>query len=159
MRFAKQSYGSVLILGLNIVFIGISLIGCQSLRIQEPQFIRMGNVKVPSLGIRESQLSATLEYINPNRFSMGLESLDLEVFVFENYLGHATLPRPIQIPARDTFQIPVVLDVDMRKLLPNAVEMGLRRDWDIRLQGKAGFKKGSIRLPMPIQYQTRYRVR
>jgi len=154
-----KSNRAFILSGLIIAFFGGCLEGCQSLRIQEPQFIRMRNIQVPAIGIRKSQLTATLDYRNPNRFFLGLESLDLEVFVFENYLGHATLPRPIEIPARDTFEIPVVLDVDMRKLLPNAVEMGLRRDWDIRLEGKAGLRKGSVRLSMPIQYQTRYRVR
>lgn len=109
--------------------------------------------------MRESRLTATLDYFNPNAFSLGLESLDLEVQVFDNRLGRATLPQPIRVPARDTFGIPVALDVDMRKLLSNAVSMGFNKEWDIRLDGKAGFRKGGISLQVPIRYATRYKVR
>lgn len=141
------------------IFITALLAGCRSVRIQEPQFIGFRDLKVPSLGMRESRLTATLDYFNPNAFSLGLESLDLEVQVFDNRLGRATLPQPIRVPARDTFGIPVALDVDMRKLLSNAVSMGFNKEWDIRMDGKAGFRKGGISLQVPIRYATRYKVR
>jgi LEA14-like dessication related protein len=109
--------------------------------------------------MRESRLTATLDYFNPNAFSLGLETLDLEVQIFDNRLGRATLPIPIRVPARDTFAIPVALDVDMRKVLTNAVSLGFNKEWDIRLDGMAGFRKGGIRLQLPIRYATRYKVR
>lgn len=135
------------------------LSGCRSLRIQEPQFIGFRDLKVPSLGMRESHLTATLDYFNPNAFSLDLETLDLEVQIFDNRLGRATLPSPIPVPARDTFGIPVALDVDMRSILSNAVSLGFNREWDIRLDGRAGFRKGGIRLQLPVRYAGRYKVR
>jgi LEA14-like dessication related protein len=141
------------------IFILGMLSGCRSLRIQEPQFIGFRDLKVPSLGMRESRLTATLDYFNPNAFSLGLETLDLEVQVFDNRLGRATLPQPIRVPAKDTFAIPVSLEVDMRKVLSNAVALGFNREWDIRLDGKAGFRKGGVNLQLPIRYVSRYKVR
>lgn len=135
------------------------LSGCRGLRIQEPQFIGFRDLKVPSLGMRESRLTATLDYFNPNAFSLALETLDLEVQVFDSRLGRATLPQPIRVPARDTFGIPVALDVDMRRILSNAVSMGFNREWEIRLDGKAGFRKGGLHFHLPIRQTTRYKVR
>ena len=135
------------------------LSGCLSLRIQEPQFIGFRDLRVPSLGMRESRLTATLDYFNPNAFSLGLETLDLEVQLFDNRLGRANLSQPIRVPARDTFGIPVALDVDMRKVMSNALSLGFNKEWEIRLDGKAGFRKGGIRLQLPIRYATRYKIR
>jgi LEA14-like dessication related protein len=132
---------------------------CRAIRIEEPRFLGLRDVRTPSLGLRESRLSATLDYINPNRFSLGLEAMELDVRVFDTPLGRAGLSTPVRIPARDTFSIPVSLDVDMRKLLSNAVTLGFNREWDIRLDGRVVFRKGLLRLQVPIRQLTRQRVR
>jgi LEA14-like dessication related protein len=142
-----------------IILLAGLMSACRGIRIREPQFLGLRDVRTPSLGLRESRLSATLDYINPNRFSLGLEALELDVRVFDTPLGRAGLSTPIRIPARDTFSIPVSLEVDMRKLLANAVTLGFNREWDIRLEGRVVFRKGPLRLQMPIRQLTRQRVR
>lgn len=132
---------------------------CSGIRIREPQFLGLRDVRTPSLGLRESRLSATLDYINPNRFSLELETLELDVRVFDTPLGRAGLRTPIRIPARDTFSIPLSLDVDMQTLLSQAVTLGFSREWDIRLDGGVVFRKGPIRLRVPLRQETRQRIR
>lgn len=133
--------------------------GCRAIRIEEPRFLGLRDVRTPSLGLRESRLTATLDYVNPNRFSLGLDALEIDVRVFDTPLGRAGLSAPVRIPARDTFSIPVSLDVDMRKLLSQAVNLGFNRDWEIGLDGRVAFRKGPLRLQLPIHQRTRQRVR
>lgn len=101
----------------------------------------------------------TLDYFNPNGFGLTLENADLEVYVENKYVGKTILNERISIPAKDTFSIPVKIDVEMKNLVSNLMMVGLSEDVEIKLKGTARLKKAGIGITLPIDYSGRHKLR
>jgi LEA14-like dessication related protein len=135
------------------------LAACQSSPVKEPVFIESKNFRVGKLGLQKSTVNMTLDYFNPNGFALTLENADLEVYVENKYVGKTILNERISIPAKDTFSIPVKIDVEMKNLVSNLMMVGLNEDVELKLKGTARLKKAGIGITLPIDYAGRHKLR
>jgi LEA14-like dessication related protein len=125
---------------------------------EEPEFVEVRNFRVHELGVRESKLKMELFYFNPNGFALTLKKADLDVFLDNRYLGKTILDTLIRIPARDTFYLPVHMQVNMKNLLPNAWTAISRKEVELKMEGHALVGKGRIFVRVPIHYSGRHEL-
>ena len=120
---------------------------------KDPEFVEARNFKIQSLGLKSSTVRADLVYYNPNSFGLKLKNADLDVFVDDRFVGHSVVDSLIDIPARDSFALPVKLDVEMKNLFPNALSLLTQHEVTLGVKGKARIGKGGIFLNVPVNYQ------
>ena len=132
------------------------LSACQS-PVKEPEFVAAKNFRVGKLGLKQTSVFMTLDYFNPNPVGLSLENADLEVYLEGRYVGRTTLDTIIRIPAKDTFSIPVKLDVDMKNALPNLFKAGFNGEVEMQLKGTARFKKAGMGINYPVNYKGRHK--
>lgn len=119
---------------------------------REPEFIQARHVRIVSLGVKESRIRADLYYFNPNRMRLKLRSADLDVYINNKFAGKSLLDTLVQVPARDTFSVPVTVNVDMRNVFPTAFALLLRDSVDLKLVGKLNVAKGPLTIQVPVKY-------
>lgn len=119
---------------------------------KKPTFIRTENISVHSIGLRQSVLKGNLVFHNPNRMRAVLQRSEIDIFINNEPAGHTTLDTSITIPSRDTFSIPVMVSIDMKYFVRNAVALLTREKVQVRLSGNATLKKSGRYFRIPIQY-------
>ena len=139
---------------IGLALLPLLLIGCKT---KELEYLSFDNLKVVKLGFPNSTISLDVTCYNPNKFGLHLNRLESEVFVNKEYLGKAILDSSISVPRRDTFLIPVKMEVKMGGTMTSLMQL-MNSGADsttllIKLEGKAKLKKGGININYPIQYE------
>ena len=125
--------------------------------VKEPEFIRASHFKIDKLGMKQTTLSMKLVYYNPNAFKLGFERADLDVFLDSRFMGKTTLDSLIQIPAKDTFNIPVKISLEMKNLASNLFTLATKEEVEVSLRGKARIRKAGIGIDLPVNYTGKQR--
>ncbi|MEO5684580.1 MAG: LEA type 2 family protein [Chitinophagaceae bacterium] len=132
------------------------MIGCS--RPVAPEYRSIENLRVNAIGLGESAISADLKYYNPNNFALKLKYGETSVYLNNRFLGKTILDSLTLIPARDSFLIPVSMKVDMKQVYSNALDILLKKEVDIKLDGFAKLGKGGIFFNLPIKYEGKQKV-
>lgn len=122
---------------------------------KELEYRTFNNFSIQSLGFNKSTVSLDIEYYNPNNFGMQLRNSDLDIFINGNLLGHSSFDTLIRIPRRDTFNLPVKFDVDMRNIFTNAVNAFTGKEVTVKLTGKLKIGKANVFMSLPVNYETK----
>jgi LEA14-like dessication related protein len=102
----------------------------------------------------KTNLSAMVKLYNPNSFSLNLKRAEVDIMINGQHSGHSLLDTTIFIPAKDTFYVPVVLQLDMKGLFSNALGMLMgRREATVDLDGRVKVKKGMFTYNRPFHYE------
>ena len=123
------------------------------------KYLGVENFKLHSINLEQSVVSADLIYYNPNNFRMKLKSAEMDVTVNDNFLGHSTLDTLMTIPKKDTFLIPVHLQVKMKALITNSLDALLSNEFDVSLKGTARIGKGGIFFNFPFTYRGKQTIK
>ncbi len=129
---------------------------CVSLK--EPDFRGIENIRISRLGLTESTLNLDLHYFNPNKSKLNLKQAEGDAWLDGNLLGHFTIDTLIKIPATGDFRLPVMLEMNMKKLLQNSTALLLKNEVTLRVQGKAKIGKGGVFINYPIRYEGKQRT-
>jgi|694.fasta_scaffold03033_5 LEA14-like dessication related protein len=127
--------------------------------IKEPEFIDARNFGLRSVGLKTSTVYADLFYFNPNNLGLQMKKAELDVYVDDRLLGHSLLDTLITIPKKDTFSFPVMLEVEMKNIFPNAFAMLMKEEIELRIEGTAKVGKGGLFLNVPVKYRGKHRIR
>ena len=102
----------------------------------------------------KTNLSANVKLYNPNSFRLALKRAEADITVNGQHAGHTLLDSTILIPARDTFYVPVTLQLDMKGLFSNALQMLMgKREATLVVDGRVKIKKGLITFNRSIHYE------
>jgi LEA14-like dessication related protein len=124
-------------------------------------YLGVKNLKVLSFGLKQSTVAADVEYYNPNKYPVTMKGAAVDVYVNNNYFGKSTLDTTIQIPKKDTFSIPVVLQVDMNGTVMSLLQT-LTAGTDsvlVKLDGKAKVGRSGIYINYPIRYEGKQKIK
>jgi LEA14-like dessication related protein len=142
-----------------LVILGICLLLLQACsRPLAPEYYGIENFRLNTLGVGESAVSADLKYYNPNAFKMKLKYGEMSVYMNDRFLGKTVLDTLTEIPARDSFLIPVSMKVDMKQVYSNALDILLNNEVNIKLDGFAKLGKGGIFFDVPIKYEGKQKI-
>ena len=115
--------------------------------------------KLQNAGVQQSGVSLDIRMYNPNSYSMKLKNADVDVFINGTLLGKMCVNNQCSVPGLDTFLLPVTLNVDMKNVLPNALQMFLKSDVDIKLAGTIRAGRRGIYLKVPVNYEGKQDIR
>lgn len=139
---------------LAICLFGLSFCG----KPKQPDYIDFQNLKLNKAGLNQSVINFDLRYFNPNKYKLQLKQASVDVYFNDKFVGHSSLDSLIHIPARDTFMIPVSMQLEMKSLVKNAVQLLMNPDVMVKLTGSAKVGKGGIFLNVPISYEGKQRI-
>ena len=118
----------------------------------------MQNFSIDSLGFDRSTLSMSLVYFNPNNFGVDLRHVDCDVFVNKNFLGKYTLDTTMHIAKRSEFSLPSKMQVDMRNIYKNSLNVLFNNEIQIDVKGTTRVGKAGIFINVPFTYSGKEKV-
>jgi LEA14-like dessication related protein len=114
------------------------------------------NLSVGKIGFGNSTLKMDVIYYNPNNFRMQLKSAELDIYVDGNFLGHTSQEFQIAIPKLAEFEIPLIVDVDMKNVFGNAISALFNKEVTVKVTGRVKVGKANIFLSMPVEYEGKH---
>ena len=88
-----------------------------------------------------------------------MKSADLDVYLNNRFAGHSLLDTMVHVPAKDTFSVPVSVQVDMKNVFPHALAILMSDSIDVRVEGKMKVGKAGIYINVPVKYQEKHAIR
>ena len=118
-------------------------------------FLGVKNVKVLQFGLKESTVAVDVQYYNPNKFPVTMKKANVDVYVNDNFFGKTTFDSTIKIPGRDTFDLPVILKVNMNTTVMQLIQtLGEgQQEVKVKLDGNARVGRGGLFINYPIKYE------
>jgi LEA14-like dessication related protein len=123
---------------------------------QAPEYYGFQNLQVSGISGGQTNLSATVKLFNPNPYSLQLKRAEVDIAINGKHSGHSLLDSTIFIPAKDTFYVPVAMQVDLKSLFNNALQLLMgKKDATITLDGRVKIKRGTFTFNRPFHYEGR----
>jgi LEA14-like dessication related protein len=120
---------------------------------EAPEYYGFQNLQVSKIAGGQTNLSATVKLFNPNPYSLQLKRAEVDVAINGKHAGHSLLDSTLFIPAKDTFYVPIALQVDLGSLFSNALQMLLnKQDATITLDGRVKIRRGALTFNRPFHY-------
>ena len=113
-------------LPLFLVLLSILLIGCSTPKALE--YRTFNNFSIGKLDVSSTTVKMDLIYFNPNNYGLELKTTDVDIFINDAYLGHTAQEYQISIPRKEEFSIPLKINVDMKNLLKNGLNIFLHNE-------------------------------
>ncbi|MBS1663157.1 MAG: LEA type 2 family protein [Bacteroidetes bacterium] len=110
---------------------------------QDPQISRAGAL---------TNVSATIKLYNPNPYDLKLLHADVDVMLNGKAAGHSVLDSTILIPRKDTFYVPVSMQVNLQSIFANALQVFLEKQVNISLDGHVRVRRGALTFRRPFHY-------
>jgi LEA14-like dessication related protein len=120
---------------------------------EAPEYYGFQNLAIGKGTGQQTMLSATIKFYNPNPFSLQLKKAEMTVSVNGKEAGHSTLDSTVFIPKRDTFFVPVTLQLDLHSIFNNALQMLLNQQVKIAFDGRVHLKRDGVPFVVPFHYE------
>lgn len=121
---------------------------------EAPEYYGFENLQVSRIVAGQTSLSATVKLFNPNPYSLQLKRAKVDIAINGIPAGHSLLDSTIFIPGRDTFYVPVALQVDLKSLFSNALQLLMgNKNATVTLDGRVKIKKGMLTFNRPFHYE------
>ncbi len=128
-----------------------SMVGCK--QPEAPEYLGLQNIQIAKADAQQSILSADVKFFNPNAYPMQLKKAEMDVYINDKLANHYLMDSTIYIPAKDSFWVPVTIQLDLKNILGNAVQSLLNDQIKIKLEGHARIKKGGFGFRVPVHYE------
>lgn len=118
-------------------------------------FKDVNNFRIHSIKLTEPIFAADVRFYNPNKYPIVLKHADVDVYINNKLTGKVTVDSTFTIPKKDTFSLPVMLDVSKNGAFNNALQLIMKKDLLIKLVGSARAGRGIKLVNIPINYEIR----
>lgn len=135
---------------LAIVFFAIS---CG--KPKAPEYVSLENIKVKEFGLAETKLGVEVKMYNPNNQRLQVRSADLDLYVNNELLGHSILDSQVNIPRRDTFLIPLSVNIQTMSGATRFIQSLADTSVLLKVQGVARLGKSGVFFNYPVNYEGR----
>lgn len=133
----------------------VSLASCS--QPQQLVYQDVKNFRIGKLSLDQPEVGMDIQFYNPNNFGLTLKDATIDVYINNQFIGKAALSNTFEVPAMNTFLMPVALTADLKNIFPNALQIIFNKEVDVRLQGNVRAGKG-VFLNIPINYQGRQKL-
>ncbi len=114
------------------------------------------NFKINNWGFEKSTVSMDLVYFNPNNFGVNLRKVDCDIYINNNFVGKFILDTIMHIPRNAEFDLPATMDVDMKNIFKNSLNVLLNREVLVGAKGSTRVGKGGVFINVPFNYEGRH---
>jgi len=117
-------------------------------------YIDVENFNMVRVAKGQAEITLGIRMYNPNNFKIKLKDGDIDVFIDDNRLGKVQGVDKFEVPKEDTCVIPVVLYVDLKAALPNALNLVLNNGIaNVKLDGTVKAGRHGIFITVPVHYE------
>jgi len=109
--------------------------------------------KLEKAGLEQTALSMDIRLYNPNNYTLKLKKADVDVYLNDTHLGKMSVKGKFAVRKLDTLTLPVVLDVELKNILPNALQLLMNSEVDIKLKGTLKAGRRGVYINIPIDYE------
>ncbi len=110
------------------------------------------------VGLDRSTVSMDLVYFNPNKFGVDLRHVDCDLYVDGTFAGKFLLDTLMHIQRESEFALPANIDVDMRNIFKNSLNVLFTREVLVGAKGNCRVGRGGIFINVPFNYEGRHKV-
>lgn len=148
------------------VFASVIFSSCNFEKMQ-PTLQNVKNIRVIEFTKSNVSIEADMVFNNPNRFSVNLESMDMELFVNNTKVTDIHQTSATSIAAKSNFEIPVRLDYspletmtsDPQQLINSFGSVLVTKNADVLIKGTAAFSILGIKIKVPINHTETVKVK
>jgi LEA14-like dessication related protein len=119
---------------------------------EAPEYYGFQDVQVSRSPDGQATLATMVKMYNPNHYTLQLKRAEVDVSLNGHHAGHSLLDTTILIPQRDTFYVPVALQIDLRSIFSNALQMLIDKQVTVSLDGRVKIKRGMFTFNRPFHY-------
>jgi LEA14-like dessication related protein len=130
--------------------------GCQ--KPMAPEYLGLASSSVKTLNAQQTEILAYLKFYNPNQFHLQVKRAEMDILLNDKLADHYVLDSSVYVPQLDTFQVPIVLRLNLKSLLGNAMQILLTRQVKITLDGKIKIKRGLLPVKKRFHYEVNQRI-
>lgn len=120
---------------------------------QAPEYYGFQDLHFGRDATNQATLGTTLKFYNPNPFGLTLRRAEMDVTVNGKPAGHSVLDSTVIVPKKDTFYVPVTMQLNLNGLLGNALQILLEKQVTIVLDGRVYLKRGAVPFSRPFHYE------
>lgn len=131
----------------------LSASGCR--QPQPPDYYGFQNIQVARSAGGQTTLATTIKCYNPNPFNLYLKHAEVDVLINGKHAGHSLLDTTVFIPKKDTFYVPVALEIDMKAVFANALSLLQSSTVNVTLDGRVKVQKGLMTFNRPFHYESK----
>lgn len=134
-------------------FLAIALLmasGCA--RPKDLEFVDIQNIRMVNFGLTQSELGLDARFFNPNNQRVSLKDAEAKLYVNSTYLGDTRMDTTIPVPRKDTFSLPLVLQIKSMSAVSKAMQLLSDSTVDIKVEGTVKMGKGGVFRSFPIRY-------
>ena len=126
--------------------------------VKDPEFRRIDNLGVRSLGLADVTIGVEVTYYNPNNFGVTVKEAEADIYLDSTYLGKFIQDSSINVSREAEFSIPFSGAISLRTALNLDLESLSKKDVLLKAEGSARVGKAGIYLNTPIHYQGWHRL-
>lgn len=116
------------------------------------------NFRVNTLGMNKSRVSMDLVFVNPNKYGINLKTVNGDIYIDSNYAGQFLLDTSMYIPKNAEFTLPASVDVEMKIIFKNAVNVLIGNEVLVGAKGTTRVGKGGVYVTIPFQYEGKQKL-
>ncbi len=84
---------------------------------------------------------------------MKLKKANVDVYINDSHVGTMNVNGPYKITKLDTVLIPITLNVDIKNVLPNALQLLFNSNVNVRLKGSVKAGRHGAFISVPVNYE------
>src|SRR5215831_20077965 len=90
----------------------LAIAGCH--QPQAPEYYGFQDLRIGHADGQQASLGTTLKFYNPNPYNLTLKSAEMDVLINGKPAGHSVLDTVVLVPKRDTFYVPVTMQLNLQ---------------------------------------------
>jgi len=132
-----------------------------------PEFVSVGKISIGNVQLSPSpafDLSAELEFNNPNNFGLTIKEVECAVYISGDKVTTISTKKDIEVPSNDHFFIPLETTIklsvaDYKKIFgSNLFESLLNNEIKMRFEGEMILSKFGLNRTVPFAYDYNYKI-
>ena len=132
------------------------LVGCAQPK--DLQYKGIQDIRINAASFSKTQLGANVKCYNPNSYPMVLNEAVADVFLDNKHIGNVVLNETFNVPKKDTFLLPVLLNADLGGVLGNLFQAFANKEVMIKFTGSVKAGRNGIFVNIPISYEGKQKL-
>ena len=136
---------------LTVSLLLIVIISCK--QPNTPDYQGIQSLEISKIGVNDSHVSAVLKFYNTNPYGVRIKHADVDILLDDKPAGHCVIDSLIMIPARDSFYLPVTVNINLGSIINNAFKLLTQGQIKIDVNGYVSIKKGLLGFRVPVHHE------
>jgi LEA14-like dessication related protein len=131
-------------------------VGCRD--VKDPEFRRIENFRVKSMGLSHATVGFTITYNNPNNFGVSVKEAVALVMLDSVSIGEFRQDSSISVRKSSDFSIPMTGTITLGTIRQLNIPELAFKEIPVQANGTVKVGKAGVYVTKPIQYQGRHRL-